>query len=671
MAKHLMIGEDPTGNLKTIKVDSSGNIISSDSGSFEQIIDGRIRVTAHYGGPTINDANTTAASIESLAGLVGFNSQTDIKKRLNGGLKFILVNNNAQPNAGDLAVVTGFMQSALYGSTIIINYETLGSSAQINAGNFDSGLKTLCDHIMAYKAANPTWNAEVIIKLNHESNLTATYQWAAVNSVNLTAAGGVLDVAIANWALGFQRLSKVVKINSTVNESGEKILSPTLDVDGVPVYSNTVRPFIRVAHELAVANNTSYTFENLLKFNPGTKYYDVLSFNPYNRSYTASGDGEWRSFRAFTRFAFKRLAPLMAPGKDLMIGEMATVGSGRVVDTFSGSFTITNGGTGYPASQTLALVPDAAISCDGVKPVIRYTTNGSGVITSFTANYAGEENTVCTIDNFLGGSGLVVAVRCRNPNESKAIWWLRALQYIKEETSIKYVNGFLENKGNVTNANWTDYRDWNWNSSLTKKFVGIALNEINERTHKFQYPVLSNPNLCPDPFTSNVANFAVNGANAGTLSRVTTAAHLLTYTNRVTGVLSLTHNGTPGNPETNQVTFDITPVSSIALDQQCTAVVMAKFNPATLTDAYTQRASIRFGMYKDSDPTTFAKRLPPQIIDEVYPPIDDPYVFAVAGGFPTPATKWTAAIQVGQNSLAGTFYFTCLGFFIGDEYYPL
>jgi hypothetical protein len=679
MATHLMLGEDPTGNLKTIKVDSLGNVLSGLSTTVQneirKNIDSRIRVTACFAGYAINASGSTVASMTTLANDVGYNSPSDIKFTLNGALKFILVPPSTNPTSGDLDDLTDFFNSKQFGSTIIINYETLGSSAQINAGNFDTGILVLVNHIMAYKQANPLWNAEVIIKTGHETNLTASYLWAAVNSVNLAAAGGVLQTSINNWATAYRRVSNLIRVNSTVDQYGFKINNPTVDGDGVPVYSDTVRPFIRIAHEMAVANNTLFTAESLLKFNPGAKYYDILSFNPYNRSFTSSGDGEWRSFETFTRYAFKSVAPVMAPGKDLMIGEMATMGSGRVTDAVSAglgsSFTIVSGGTGFPANQNNVPVPDAAIVTDAsTKPTIRYTTNGSGVITAFSANNPGEEATYVTINNFSGGSGLNVSVRVRNANESKARWWAEALDYIKNETDVKYVNGFLENKGTVSNTDWTDLRDWAWNSLLTRRIVGIALGKLNKRTEKSKSLIVQNPNLCPDPFTSSVANFAVSGSNAGTLTRVTASTHLIPYTNLVTGVLSLTHNGTAGTPESNQITFDITPTSAISTNQQCTAVIMAKFNSTTPLNPNTSRATIRFGMYPDTTTASFGKRLPAHEVNEYYPSLEEPYVFSVATGNPA-STKWTAAIQVGQNNLAGTFYFTCIGFFIGNEYYPL
>jgi hypothetical protein len=659
----------PVSTPQQLVINEQAKFVQSE---LKKNLDSRIRVTACFASYAINASGSTVASMTSLANDIGYNDSSDIKYTLNGALRFMLVQNNANPTNSDLNALTDFYNSKQFGSTLIINYETLGSSAEINAGEFDAGMLVLVNHIMAYKAANPLWNAEIIIKTGHETNLTATYEWAAVNAVNLAAAGGDLNVAIANWRTGFRRMSNLIRFNSTVNELGVKIDNPAVDADGVPIYSDTVQPFIKIAHEMAVANNTLFTAESLLKFNPGAKFYDIISFNPYNRSFTTSGDGEWRSFKSFTRFAFKNVAPIMAPGKDIMIGEMATMGSGRVTDVFSSSFTITNGGTGFPINQVNAPIPDSAITTDGSKkPTIRYSTNGSGVITSMVANDPGEEARVVTIaSSFLGGTGLAVTVRVRNANQSKARWWAEALDYIKNETDVKYVNGFLENKGTVSNTNWQDLRDWAWNSLLTRRSVSVALGTINKRVKKDTPIILQNPNLCPDPFTTSLASYTVSGSNAGTLTRTTNTADLIPYTNLVSGVLSLTHNGVAGNPEDNQITFDITPASAIAPNQQCTAVVMAKFNPATALNPNTDRATIRIGMYPDSTIASFGKRLPPQDINEFYPPLDQPYVFSVAVGVPA-STKWTGAIQVGQNNLAGTFFFTCIGFWIGNEYYPL
>lgn len=633
-----------------------------------RIPDNRIRFTALFGGYEINSTNSPGA-VESIDLM-----STDLQYPLDGPLRFMLVGAGNNPTTNDLNNLTAFMNHPVYGRLIIVNYETLGSSAQINAGSFDGGLTTLVEHFMAKKALDPTWDNEVIIKLNHETNLTASYQWAAVNSVNLAAAGGDLQVAINNWAIGFRRLSNLVRRKSCVDQFGNRILEANvpLDSDGVPVYSDTCRPFIQIVHELSVTNGSGGETE-LVRWTPGKKYFNYLFWNPYNRAFTISGDGEWREFEQFTRLAFEQATPLMNPGRPWGIGELSSTGGGRVTDTFSSSFTIISGGTGFPASQTAALIPDSAITATGVKPTIRYDSNSSGTITAMYANFPGQENTTVTIaSSWSGGTGLNVTVRVRTPQHSKAQWLANAIDWCVRCPNLKYINIFAENKGTVTNTNWTDYRDWAPNTASERRALGIALRSMNSR-----YPVqdrneFSNPNLCTDPLTQNLASWTVRGSNPGTIALNTSAAHEFPYNNAITSVLEFTHNGTAGSFLDNVVTIDI-PSNTLRTGQKVTFSFWAKaeFDNETGRTGHVLASDplnplwpeLRAGI-RNVSADTYSPRVPPFLLERYW----KKYI-----GYTSPVTSGASRIefQLGANSIPMRGFITGIKYEVGDVATPL
>ncbi len=603
--------------------------------------DDYIRLVPHFGGYGKNNGSANLNSIKFIS------QELDVD--FHGGKKFFNMLPNKNVSNSDKQGLIDLMSDEKVGRCTIINWGLTDYFNGVLAGSMDQGIIDFCQWLMAYKATRPQFKGEILIKILHETNLTSGYIHAACNPVNVANAGGILESIEVSKQV-FKKIADLFRNNTR------------LDNKGMPTGSQTVgKPWIKMVMELACANNTLYTYMPVKAFCVNKEDYDIVFFNPYNRYFIASGDGTWRDFEVFCKNVFDQIKEV-AGGKPIGIGETATVSGGRVTDTFSNSFTITNGGTGFPANQNATLIPASAITSDGVKPTIRYRTNASGVITNMYANDPGSENTVVTIaSSFSGGTGLNVTVRVRGPEYSKANWNIRQLLWIKNNVRhLKYWSPFWENKGSDTDTDWAGYRDWAWNS-LEQKIKGAKiLRYINFRgeaeTKESRLQVIRE-NLCPDPLTKDITKWGVKGSNPGTISLETGALHMIPEYDVITSVLKIRHNTKTNNPSSFRVWYRLP--GTHASNKYFHHKAYIKFIP----DDGITNGEFHLGVEKDSN-SSFGNAWPPQEAYSGY----QWYEAGAADG--SGGNVMNGAFQCG-TSVPGTFYMTFVKLECGQNPTPI
>jgi hypothetical protein len=603
--------------------------------------DDYIRLVPHFGGYGKNNGSATVSTIKAVSAELGVS--------FHGGKKFFSLGPNQLVSNSDKQIIKELMDDDETGRCTIINYAVTDYYNGLLTGSCDAGIIDFCQWLMAYKATRPEFKGEMLIKTLHETNLTAGYIHAACNPVNVANAGGILE-SIEVSKVVFKRVADLFRNNTR------------LDNKGMPTGSQTEgRPWVKMVMELACANNTLYTYLPLKTFCVNSEDYDIVFFNPYNRYFIASGDGTWRDFEVFCKNVFDQIKEV-ADGKPIGIGETATVSGGRVTDTFSNSFTITNGGTGFPANQNATLIPPSAITSDGVKPTIRYRTNSSGVITNLYANDPGSENTVVTIaSSFSGGTGLNVTVRVRGPEYSKANWNIRQLLWIKNNVKhLKYWSPFWENKGTDTDTDWTGYRDWAWNSLEQKREGSKILRYINYRggsqTPNSRLQVVRE-NLCPDPLTQDISNWNIKGANAGTIALETGTPHMIPEYDVITSVLRVRQNTKTTDPSTNRVWFRLP--GTHASNKYFHLKAYVKF----IADDGVSKGEFHLGVERNSN-GSFGNAWPPQEAYSGYAWYEAGAAEGSGGG------TMNGAFQCG-TSVPGTFYITLVKIECGQEPTPI
>jgi hypothetical protein len=476
-------------------------------------------VGAHFPGYT-GSGNTTPTLLSTL--------ETDTGANNLGALLFKGLSSGGTYTSTDFQPVADILNT---GRICVYNLEPNGILSSINAGNFDAQFtqfKTLVD---AYALANPNfYPGQLLVKFMHEGNLSVgAYDWVIFDSRNLgetfnkfTTTKAVIDTAIGNFKTAYQRLANL-------------LVSP-----------NILRVF-----ELG-QDNFAGGMTQLDDFFPTPSYYEVVSANSYNR-YGISSGYAYSSPLGDNLTAWLTATDRKAPQKPKMIGETSSTALSIVNPFGTSQVTITSGGAGFPASQVNQPVPASAIINNGAtSPQFNYSSNASGVITSFSLVNKGRDVTSCTINSsFLGGTGLTTTVNLRQTGINKANWIRDAFDYVKNNTDIRYMFWFLEEKP----VSVTDNRDWSLSIPADKTAFGLGVQSINDRESSPLIGGKGSPNLCIDPYTKTVTSWNGAGGNVGTVSLTTNSTNLPPYDRQITSAIRITHSATAG-------TFDSKPFSN-------------------------------------------------------------------------------------------------------------
>jgi hypothetical protein len=419
----------------------------------------------------------------------------------------------------------------LDGRICVLNFEPIGDQAnpvggpnrgtlaRINAGIFDQAFIDLNNLIQQFAQNNPTINLKdrLFVKFMHEANLSVgAYPWVVFDTANLgqvydrftTTEATVLN-SITNFKTAFERLANLLDPN-----------------------------FCNRVFELGQDNWTG-AWTPLRDFFPSSSSYEVASVNSYNRQGLQGSGYNYSSPIKHNLNSWLRATRQIAPNKLKMLGEFATT-SLSTINSFGTAVTISNGGTGFPINQTNQPIPTINVANNGdISPQFLYSTNASGVITAITLANKGEDVTACSIDSaFLGGTGLVTTVNLRFWHENKS-QWLRDCGEFLRTSDFDYAFAFLQNK----NVSPTDNRDWNLNTARQKIAFGQLFNLFTSQYDIAPFKSGTRQlNMCLDRYTQNISQWAVAGANVGTLSLTTLATNRPYYSPQIQSLIRLNHS---------------------------------------------------------------------------------------------------------------------------------
>lgn len=429
------------------------------------------------------------------------------------------------------------------GRGVVFNFEPLrntalatGSFAQINSGSHDALMLQLNTYLEALAKDVPDLKDRFVIKFMHEANLSAgAYDWTILNPLNLgsthdrfTTTEAQVQASINAFKTAFERLANLFD-----------------------------RRFGKIGFEMG-QDNYQGNFTCLADFFPSLNSFDIAFVNSYNRSQIASGYGYSGTIKENLKSWLETVNEI-CPNKLKGIGESSST-SLATLTGFGSPLTITNGGTGFPASSTFA-IPATKIWGNGdVNPSIEVTTNASGVIISSTITGnglgKGEDLTDCVIGDassggttsFNGGTGFIATVNFRQWYENKAKWFKDCGEFLSEN-DFDYYFSFLETKTGGAN----DYRDWNLTSDRQKRAYNTLINSFLGNSSIYDYQNNSGQigiNLCRDRWTTNLNQWKSAGANAGTVDLTTNTFNRPYYTpvNSFTSqsMVRLTHSITSG-----------------------------------------------------------------------------------------------------------------------------
>lgn len=583
------------------------------------------QVGAYFNSYTLNDATTTESSPTTITAL-----ETDLKTTFDYAVMFGGITANGSFSSGAWAKVQAFLDA---GRKVVINIALNGTIANINAGQFDTGIGQFGAYIAAYAAANPGWKDRIIFKFMHELN-QGSYTWAVFTTQNLSDNGGSVATTTASAITAYQRIATAARAAATTG--GVCYLLTTFEIATV--------------NDATTAENSFIPFDT---FYPGDAYVDIVSTNVYNRYGLSSGNSVWTSFEtqaAPPLEAFRRFAPL----KPIMIGESSTNDAGMI-----NTITVNSGGTGYGGSTTVtASAPGTGAT---LTPVI-----SSGVISSVTINQRGRNfnnQTTLTLANTGGGTGATFTAGIIAEKNSKATWFRDALAYVRDQSDVKYFSFFFTNTGSSG-----DYRFWAPNSTVEKTAVAEGVTYVRNRNKAgFGRGLTARGrigiNLHPDPYTNDVSKWTAAGSNVGTLARTASTANipsLDTAPGDGTGVLRLTHNGTAGSAQDNRI-YTILSQNQTIQNENFVLSFDACFKPSSTGGVGWMNAGL-----ETNDSNQFLRKLQPGAL--LTPDWQRYRVFTYTT---TSSTGYRIAFCIGRSSAAGFLLISNIKLEYGDHETPM
>ncbi len=431
--------------------------------------------------------------------------ETDLGVKFDSGMIFQSAVSQPYSNpTTDFAPIKALLDA---GKGVYFNYElfTAGNTANlanIKNGDYDVIFNRIGD-ALASDWATRTVKPVILMTFLHEFNGN-DYEWSigfGGGGVNLNA-----DIVPA-----FRRLAQIIR---------------------------TKAPFVKICQHYNRSHwnqNTSANTWNFGDFYAGDDLVDIVAVSHYIR-----GGLSERSYHAFERNfdQFYRQVQEFAPTKPMAIGEIGINPENMLFFT-----SLTNGGTGY-SNGTIATISNSS-NPDSVSATVSFTVTG-GVLSSPVITERGARlglNPTVTFSS--GGVGATLSLQIGNgtiqtrPEMVRKVWRSLAQKYPK----VKYINWFFRNRELVENGKWnltTTAEKSAYREGYNYYFNGLNTDLSNEIVYGAQNILSVDPSLS--------ASWTAVGSNAGTIG---TTSDVYRHIPGRTQAVTLTHNGTAGNPDTN------------------------------------------------------------------------------------------------------------------------
>ncbi|UKO99353.1 phage head spike fiber domain-containing protein [Nostoc sp. UHCC 0870] len=409
--------------------------------------------------------------------------------------------------------------------------------------------------------------------------------------------------------------------------------------DFVPAYQYVVNLIRNIAPNvlfewqvmpLWTTGSSSTNQNDYFDYYPGDDYVDLIGLSLYNvpgRSTLSD-----RSFRERIQNFYQQTTRFSR--NPLCISEGSVLSSGYFYPI---SFTVNNGGSEYTNQTTLTINGDGTGA--SIFPIIT-----SGVITGVDVVDGGINYTTATVVISDPGGGSGASITATPIILDKPQWVYNAFDALKDFPRLAYYTWFFHNKQNTTQFDYLDLNSPEEKRSFTEGYRLLTNRIVNDITSSNK---IIRPNLLRNWTTTS--NWVQSGSNQGTLGN----SGIIPYDVTCTGQsLTLTHNGTPGLPNTNEI-YQLLPFNSSRNNKPHSISFWAKSSvDGIIINCSTQQDLSPFGV---SEPgkfklTTFWKR----------------YSVTLTHFWAGTFTNWRIKLGLGANLQACTIYLYGIKFEEGD-----
>jgi hypothetical protein len=371
--------------------------------------------------------------------------------------------------------------------------------------------------------------------------------------------------------------------------------------------------------------DANFDFE---KFYPGDNYVDVIGVSIYN-AVGRFGNEDDRSFRERFREFYNQVTRFC--NKPLSISEAACHPDGYVAPQ---DITLVSGGSGYTTATVTFSASPASQTPGAPSPTATATaTITGGVITAITMTNAGYGYTSAPTVT-ITGDGTGAAATCTITRVDRAQYYLDWFDSLKEFNRLAYVTHFFE--GDVFNGVQSPLTDAE-REAFSQGFKRLANREDIS-------PVNINRLIRPNQMRgwSVLSKWTQSGTNQGTFaldSEVPKSAASQGSS------LSLTHNGTAGNSNTNRIGYLVPYDPAKDNNKPHTLSFWAKINPTSnidVTKGFVRiSAQLSGGSFQTSYPTNL-------VINRTW----QRYEVQLTSFFTETTSNWSIRFDLGHNNQA-------------------